>query len=66
MKVIYAKGTQEEIATAIYGQIAHRETLDYFMDFPRKVLGGTSRQQPSGEYGALRPEKAYGCHFIQV
>ena len=60
MKVIYAKGTQEEIATALYGQIAHRETLDYFMDFPRMVLGGIMGNNLLGNMGLFALKKLTG------
>jgi tetratricopeptide (TPR) repeat protein len=57
MKVIHAEGTQEEIARSLYEQIEHRETLEYFLDFPRRVLGGVVGNNILGNVGLYALKK---------
>lgn len=57
MKVIHAHGTQEEIATALFGQLESRETVDYFLDFPRRVLGGMVGNNFLGNMGLYALKK---------
>jgi hypothetical protein len=57
MKVIYAQGTQEEIATAVFAQMENRDTVDYFLDFPRRVLGGMVGNNFLGNIGLFALKK---------
>lgn len=57
MKVVYAKGTQEEIASAVYAQLENRDTIDYFLDFPQRVLGGMVGNNLLGNIGLFTLKK---------